>query len=118
VPENDLVFVDIDVSKAHLVVAVHGQSEVRRVPNDEAGIVKLVSDLAELSPALLVLEATGGFEMPGAVALAAVQVPLVIATATASVTARTVSAQSPAGRPGPCGSFSPPAASSCPQRQV
>jgi len=79
VHENDLVFVGIDVSKAHLDVAVHGQSEVRRVSNDDAGIAKLVSDLAELAPALVVLEATGGFEMPVAGALAAAQVPLVIA---------------------------------------
>ena len=32
--ENDLVFVGIDVSKAHLDVAVHGESEVRQVANN------------------------------------------------------------------------------------
>lgn len=76
---DEAVFVGIDVSKAHLDVAVHGDAEVRRVANDEEGIQALVSRLVELRPALVVLEATGGFEMAIAVALAAVRVPLVIA---------------------------------------
>jgi transposase len=67
------------VSKGHLDVAVHGAPEVRRVANDEAGIQALVSELEELRPTLVVLEATGGFEMPVAVALATVQIPVVIA---------------------------------------
>lgn len=77
--ESALLFVGIDVSKAHLDVAVHGESEVRRVANDESGIEALASELAQRKPSLVVLEATGGFEMPVAVALAAAQVPLVIA---------------------------------------
>lgn len=77
--ENNLVFVGIDVSKAHLDVAVHGDAEVRRVSNNESGIEALVSELAELKPSLVVLEATGGFEMPVAVALTSAQIPLVIA---------------------------------------
>jgi transposase len=77
--ESDLVFVGIDVSKAHLDVAVHGKPELLRVTNDESGIEKLVPELVELGPSLVVLEATGGFEMPVAVALAAAQIPLVIA---------------------------------------
>ncbi len=73
------VFVGIDVSKAHLDVAVHGEEEVRRVANDETGIERLVTDVRALRPALVVLEATGGFEMPVAAALAAAEVPVVIA---------------------------------------
>ena len=79
VQESEAVFIGIDVSKAHLDVAVHGEPEVRRVTNDEEGIRDLVSSFVELGPSLVVLEATGGFEMPVAVALAAVQIPLVIA---------------------------------------
>jgi len=78
-PESEAVFVGIDVSKDHLDVAVHGAPEVRRVANDEAGIQALASELEELRPTLVVLEATGGFEMPVAVALAAIQIPAVIA---------------------------------------
>lgn len=79
VRESEAIFVGIDVSKDHLDVAVHGAPEVRRVTNDEPGIEALVSELKELRPTLVVLEATGGFEMPVAVALAAVQIPVVIA---------------------------------------
>jgi transposase len=79
VPESEAVFVGIDVSKDHLDVAVHGAPEVRRVANDGAGIQALVSELEELRPTLVLLEATGGFEMPVAVALATVQIPVVIA---------------------------------------
>lgn len=77
--ESDQVFVGIDVSKAHLDVAVHDEPEVRRIMNDEPGIESLVSQLVALHPVLVVMEATGGFEMPAAVALAAAQVSLVIA---------------------------------------
>lgn len=77
--EHDSVFVGIDISKAHLDRAVHGRDDVRRLANDEDGIQALVSELLELRPTLVVLEATGGFEMPAAVALAAVEIPVVIA---------------------------------------
>ena len=77
--KSDGVFVGVDVSKAHLDVAVHGEVEVRRVVNDEQGIQGLVAELVQMSPALVVLEATGGFEMPAAAALAAAEVPVVIA---------------------------------------
>ncbi len=56
--KNEGVFVGIDVSKAHLDVAVPGEVEVRRVGNDERGIQGLVAELVQLSPALVVLEAT------------------------------------------------------------
>lgn len=78
-PGSDAVFVGIDVSKAHLDVAVHEDEGVRRVANDEEGIQRLLSELVALGPALVVLEATGGFEMPAAAALAAAEVPVVIA---------------------------------------
>lgn len=73
------VFVGVDVSKAHLDVAVQGEDEVRRVGNDGEGIERLVTEFSELLPTLVVLEATGGFEMPLAAALAAAEVPVVIA---------------------------------------
>jgi transposase len=64
-------FVGIDVSKAHLDVATRPDGATWRVANDPAGIASLVGRLAPLAPALVVLEATGGYEAP---ALAALQV--------------------------------------------
>ena len=76
---SQLVYVGIDVAKAHLDVARHDEDEVWRVSNDEEGIQELVDRLEDLGPELVVLEATGGFEMPAAAALAAREVPVVVA---------------------------------------
>ena len=73
------IYVGVDVSKAHLDVARHDDEEVWRVSNDEEGIDELVSRLVELCPELVVLEATGGFEVPAAAALAAQAMPVVVA---------------------------------------
>lgn len=73
------IYVGVDVSKAHLDVARHDDEEVWRVSNDEEGIDELVSRLVELRPELVVLEATGGFELPAAAALAAREMPVVVA---------------------------------------
>ncbi len=73
------VFVGIDVGKAHLDVARHDDDETWRVDNDETGVEELVEQLVELDPELVVLEATGGFEVPAAAALAAREVPVVVA---------------------------------------
>lgn len=72
------VYVGIDVAKGHLDVARHDEDEVWRVDNDEKGVDELVARLAEIGPELVVLEATGGFEVPAAAALAARGVPVVI----------------------------------------
>ena len=66
-----LVFVGIDVSKATLDVAVRPAGTTFRVANDPDGIAALVARLRPLAPALVVLEATGGYE---ALAVAAPQV--------------------------------------------
>jgi transposase len=65
-------YVGVDVSKATLDVAILPIGEHFVVPNDEAGIDELLGKLlAEVSDALVVLEASGGFERPLAAALAA-----------------------------------------------
>ncbi len=56
------VFVGIDVAKAHLDVAVRPTGAYWRVTNDEPGITALREQLQRLAPALIVLEATGGYE--------------------------------------------------------
>lgn len=68
-------FVGIDVSKGHLDVAFRPRGEPRRLANSEAGIAALVGELAAAPPALIVLESTGGYERPLAVALAAAGLP-------------------------------------------
>lgn len=64
-------FVGIDVSKAALDAHCRPANSSFQCPNDEPGIAGLVRRLAGLKPALVVLEATGGFEVPAVAALAA-----------------------------------------------
>src|SRR5688572_18634953 len=71
-------FVGIDVAKARLDVAVRPADDQWNVPNDEAGISQLVTRLQELAPVLIVLEATGGLELPLAAALVAAGLPLAV----------------------------------------
>jgi transposase len=73
------VFVGIDVGKLQLDVARSDQDEVLQLGNDRDGIRDLVRQLKEIRPQLVVLEATGGFEVPAAAALAAAEIPVVIA---------------------------------------
>lgn len=68
---NPEIFVGIDVSKASLDAHCRPDNSAFRCPNDEPGIAELAGRLAALAPALVVLEATGGFEVPAAAALAA-----------------------------------------------
>ena len=70
-------YVGIDVSKAELEVAV--EDEGWTVSNDESGIEMLVEQLCERPVELVVLEATGGYEMPAAAALAEAGIPVVVA---------------------------------------
>ena len=55
-------FVGIDVSKDHLDVAVRPDGTHRRVPNTDEGLDQLVAVLGPLTPTLVVLEATGGYQ--------------------------------------------------------
>ncbi len=71
-------YVGVDVAKAHLDVAVTPTEAQWRATNDGAGIAQVVTRLQELQPALVVLEATGGLELPLVAALAAAAVPLAV----------------------------------------
>lgn len=68
---SDSVFVGIDVSGQTLQVASTAQPQTWQVSNDCPGIEQLVDQLAALKPALIVLEATGGYEFEAACALQA-----------------------------------------------
>jgi len=73
------LFVGIDVAKDRLDVHVRPTDEVFSLTHDETGVGQLVARLRELGPRLIVLEATGGYEVTVAVALAAAGLPLVVA---------------------------------------
>ncbi len=64
-------FVGIDVAKAYLDLAERPAGTHERYPHDETGIARIVARLQALRPTLIVLEATGGLEVPLAAALAA-----------------------------------------------
>lgn len=77
-PESEM-FVGVDVSKAQLDVGVSRSEDVSSFPNSERGISEFAQWLEGLSPTLVVMEATGGFEVPAAAALATRGIPVVIA---------------------------------------
>lgn len=68
---SDSVFVGIDVSSQTLEVASSAEAKTWQVGNDAAGIEQLTAQLMSLRPALVVLEATGGYEFEAACALQA-----------------------------------------------
>ena len=72
------VYVGIDVTKTHLDVAVRPTGERWRIPNDDDSIEGLVSRLGDLHPALIVLEATGGYGRTLIAALAAASLPVAV----------------------------------------
>jgi len=72
------VFVGIDVSKDRLDIARHPTGEREAVPNAEPDIAALVSRMQACRPTLIVIEATGSFELAVTAALAAARQPVVI----------------------------------------
>jgi transposase len=72
------VFIGIDVGKAYLEVAVWDADLSWQVSNDGDGIEKLVARLRGLSPTLIVVEATGGLELPVVADLALAKLPLAV----------------------------------------
>jgi transposase len=72
------MFVGIDVAKAELVISVLPSAERFTVENDEPGVRALVQRIAASRPQLIVLEATGGYELLAVAALAAAALPVVV----------------------------------------
>lgn len=71
-------FVGIDVSKDRLDVHVRPSAQSFAAQRDGAGLEQLVGELRQLAPALLVLEAPGGFEITVAAALAGARLPTAV----------------------------------------
>lgn len=59
-----MIFIGIDVGKAFLDLARHDLSTVERFKNTTAGINRLLAHLSPWELSLIVIEATGGYEMP------------------------------------------------------
>ena len=72
------MLIGIDVAKAELVIAARPTGERWTVANDEAGVQALVGRLRQDAPTLIVLEATGGYELLCVAALAVAGLPVVV----------------------------------------
>lgn len=77
-PPSSPTYVGIDVSKDRLDVHMRPSGQIFAVARDSKGLDQLASKLCALAPALIVLEATGGFEVAVAATLASVQLPLAV----------------------------------------
>jgi transposase len=75
---GEAVYVGVDVAKRSLEVGVLPAGESFSESNDAQGCVRLAQRLAQLSPALVVLEASGGYERALTGELGTVQVPVVV----------------------------------------
>ena len=76
--EQESTYVGIDVAKAQVDVAVRPTGQRWVVSYDESGVGELVTQLEDLDPALVLLEASGGLELPLVAALAAAALPVVV----------------------------------------
>lgn len=74
----DTLYVGIDVSKDRLDVHVRPSDEAFAVARDAQGLQELAERLSGLNPAIVAIEATGGFETVAAASLGAAGLPLVI----------------------------------------
>jgi len=74
----DAIVVGIDVSKDRLDVHVRPSGEAFAVSRDGGGLDVLLARLRELSPRIVVAEATGGFETVVAASLGAAGLPVVV----------------------------------------
>jgi transposase len=72
------MFVGIDVAKAELVVSVLPSAERFSVVNDERGVRTLVERVRSIGAQLIVLEATGGYELLSVAALVAAGLPAIV----------------------------------------
>jgi transposase len=74
----ETIYVGVDVSKDRLDVHARPGGEAFVVSRDGRGLEELVERLRKLSPALVAVEATGGFETIVAAAIAGAALPLVV----------------------------------------
>jgi len=73
----DQTFVGIDVARDHLDVGLYPTGKPWRVPHTAPGIAALTAQLQALRPTRIVLEASGGWELPLLAALGSAELPVV-----------------------------------------
>ena len=76
--KQEAIYVGVDVAKAQMDVAVRPSDDGWVVANDGSGLRQLVSRLKTLEPQIVVLEASGGLELPLVAALAVEELPVVV----------------------------------------
>lgn len=74
-------FIGIDIGKKTLYVAIGSKGPVKKLDNTVQDIEKLIQELKALEPAMLVMEPSGGYEIPLAGALHAAGLPVAIVNA-------------------------------------
>ena len=72
------LFVGIDVAKATLDIALRPSAQTWQVIYDDPHVEAFVTQLNELSPTLIVVEATGGLERSLVAALVAARLPVIV----------------------------------------
>jgi len=75
---KEAVCAGVDVAKNTLDVAVSSCEGIRQFANDHEGITNAVRYIAGLKTAMIIVEATGGLEMPLVTALQADRLPVVV----------------------------------------
>ena len=76
--EEEPRYVGIDVSKAQVDVAVRPTGQRWAASYNETGVGELVSQIVDIGPAMVLLEATGGLELPLVTALVATALRVVV----------------------------------------
>lgn len=81
---KSLIFIGIDVAKDTLEIAIFGEADSWQIDNTTKQITKLADQLKELEPELIVLEASGGYEMLALSILGQVGLPVALINPTRS----------------------------------
>ena len=76
--KQEEIYVGIDVAKDRVDVAIRPDGDTWSADYDERGMSELVSCLRTAEPTAVLLEATGGLEVPLVSALAAAALPVVV----------------------------------------
>jgi transposase len=71
-------YIGIDVAKDSVEVAMHESQERWSFTNEETGIAKLITRMKKLKPSLIVMEATGGYEVAVAAELHSLGFPVAV----------------------------------------
>lgn len=76
--ERESIYIGIDVAKERVDIAVRPPDRTWSMPYGDDDVELLVAQLQDLSPTAVVLEATGGIELPLVAALATASLPVVV----------------------------------------